>query len=932
MIVFHKAGRYVLPKPTSIKSALILNEVYSRSECSDMVNQKYYKEDLSYNCVDNIYKIELWKNLQSSLLEHPLAKILNSYGIEVSVSATLSNYIKKEVIRQEREKTPYPAIPVANDGVSLYGRCSPGTSLRCIKDYYKDNIRTSINRYGMHNISPLFAAGNHYLVVNSGEINGLDQINICKEPVARKSSVSLVGADKLHSWVETDPALEEWFDDSESVDFGQDLEQKYPALIAERTKQLNNLPFIKECVSKNGISPLYKHNQIDAVYESLKRGVVDCKLMRLGKSSSAITTVELWGSKKVAIIGTKNVRLAFKKEFQRMGIKDSDYVLVNNFTDLETPAKYYLFTMDWLKEMKDSESKSFESHEGYLKPSKRTLVRKITGVVRPVSFIVHYANYCPYCEEPLERMISGEKGTEWVVDKGYICRNSECSWQDVQKKVKKVSKKESNKVHGAAWENNVKEHKAGSYVDYELARHINCQDSDIKGRQCVKCGLVNSSWIPPRYKRVKDLFNAVIADEIHNAKNIKSQNAKAVYSFRARRRIALTGTLLSNSPLDAYWPLHWAMGKQSSLFPWQGKEGLEAFKDRFCDFVCFEKPSGEIDPDTGIEINKIVKKQTPFLKSAPDWWRTMQPIIVRRNYSDPLFNESLIAAGMKKPEVVIHKVNIPMDVQQAALYRDALQDFKSQWQTLVTDAEQKGNEVNKTIVIAKMASLRMIATVPEKVNQKFGKTIYTGPDGGGKMYQVKQLVKGAVLEGKKVFVISDFVEMQIQLERALKEYNPVRMLPSWGDAERLEAIDKFSTEDDCTVCIASTRSVREAIDLSVADVTICCDLLWSPAWQAQAWSRTLAPTPRERTCDIYLLLSENTLDDYIYTVFYSKYVASEQALDKKVMARKAVDFNVRDFVSKIIADENAINISFRDDCENNEIVFNNNNLYLEERV
>jgi hypothetical protein len=50
------------------------------------------------------------------------------------------------------------------------------------------------------------------------------------------------------------------------------------------------------------------------------------------------------------------------------------------------------------------------------------------------------------------------------------------------------------------------------------------------------------------------------------------------------------------------------------------------------------------------------------------------------------------------------------------------------------------------------------------------------------------------------------------------------------------------------------------------------------------------------------------------------------------MARKAVDFNVRDFVSKIIADENAINISFRDDCENNEIVFNNNNLYLEERV
>ena len=950
-ITLHKAGKYILFKANDYRSALILNEIKLRAECSDMKSLSYYTGKTSdYDRVVNINKIELWENVDTILLEHPLVKIIRTYGIGVEVSPTLSNYIRKERTRQILESTPYPAPPVVNEGITLFGRCSPGTNLLCTKDFYseedpgKDRWGRTISR------TALFKAGSHYLVANTGG-EGIDQIQICTDPIVGKANISLVGAGKLHSWTEVDPPLEGWFDDSETVDFGQTIDQRYPERVKEMQTRIESLKFVKEGIAKNGISPLYKHVSIDASMEALKRGVVNCKLMRLGKSSEAITIIELWGSKKVALIGSKNVRLAFKKEFERLGFPESDYVFVNKFSDLDKPGKYYLFTMDWLKEMKDSESKNQEGYLGYLKHSERKISKKCSSSTKPQNFTVYYANYCPHCKEPLERPIlrnslstkeleefdekNPGKTVSWTTEKGYICRNKECSWiedhVENKKKLNKVSH-DGQSCKGTAWEGSSKrESKKGSYIDVNLARHSKCDNNSIKGRQCQECGLVNSSWVPPRYRRVKDLFTAVAGDEIHNAKDINTQNARAMYSFRARRRIALTGTLLSNSPLDAYWPIHWAMGKQSLVFPWSGKTGRDDFKDRFCDFVYLEKPTGEIDPETGKEINKIIKKQTPFLVNPPDWWKTMQPIIVRRNYSDPLFKKSLIEAGMKQPIVNIHKVVVPMDYQQSLLYKDALQDFKSQWDRLLTDAEKKGNEVNKTIVIAKMSALRTIATVPERMNQKFGKEVYTGPVGGGKMFQIKNLIKSAVEEGKKVFIISDFVEMQVQLEKILKGYNPVRMIPSWGDSERLAAIDKFNTDETCHVCIASTRSVRESIDLSVADVTICCDLLWSPAWQMQAWSRTMAPTQRERSCDVYLLLSENSLDDYVYTVFYSKMVGAEQALDRKVMQRRAVDFDVKFFVQQIIADEEAISLSLRVE-ESNQMYIPVNNMFMEERV
>jgi len=777
--------------------------------------------------------------------------------------------------------------------------------------------------------TPTFEQHKRYMVVRtSGE--GVDKVGICTEPITHGADIAVAGENLIYEWSALDLPMESYFDDSENVDFGLDIRQRYPQRVQQMEDRIARLPFVRQAIESGQTHPLYEHVRLDAAEEALKRGVVNGKLMRLGKSSEAITICELWGSKKVAIIGTKNVRLSFRREFKRLGFKDQDFVFVNRLADLDKTGKYFLMTYDWIKDMKDSSSCQRDRYENYLHAAERDVKQKTDETNSTLITVkVVQPNLCPHCQEPMVRPeiqrdpTDRPVKTEWTVLRGYLCRNPKCHrTTDNRSTQDKLAKIRAGQVirggishHGAAWavtDGKLTHHKPGSYVDYGLAAHAACSGDHIKGRQCQECGETDGTWQPPRYRRLKDRFTAVVADEVHNAKDYGTQNAKAMYSFRSRRRIAMTGTLLSNSPLDAYWPLWWAIGGPQDAFPYRHVAGKKAFENRFCDFVYLEKPTGVVDEGTGEEVMKTVRKRTPFLINPPDWWRMMQPKIKRRNYSDPLFQRSLVEAGMKQPLISVKKVACAMHPKQVSLMLDALRDFSHQYAALKEAAESKNQEINPAMVISKMTALRKIATVPERLNTEFGATVYDGPNGGGKSVHIKSLVDKAVSEGKKVLILSDFQQMQANCQELLAQHNPIRLMTAWGDEKRDEAVSLFTDDPNRKVFIAGTRAVRESIDLSAADVTICTDLLWSPAFQCQAWSRTMAPTPRERECQVYLMLSQHSLDEHIFTVFYSKMVGAEQALDRKVMNRRAMDFDVKFFAERVLEEEEALSLHLRD--------------------
>ena len=69
------------------------------------------------------------------------------------------------------------------------------------------------------------------------------------------------------------------------------------------------------------------------------------------------------------------------------------------------------------------------------------------------------------------------------------------------------------------------------------------------------------------------------------------------------------------------------------------------------------------------------------------------------------------------------------------------------------------------------------------------------------------------------------------------------------------------------------------------------------------------------------MLSQNSLDEYIYTVFYSKMVGAEQALDRKVMNRRALDFDESSSPSASSKRKEALSLQIRDDFGDTEMVY-----------
>jgi hypothetical protein len=878
-VTFHKHGRKLLVKPNNIKAALAWADVRKRLEVLEMRNTSFFGID-SPEKVKEIPNqgLDLWKVMDRDLDQHPWAKILRTYGVDVLVHPVLSNWLAKESRRQKLEGTPFPTQKIETN-VSLFDRCAEGTVLACIKDYEG------------------FKQGQRYLVVSTGE-EGKDAVVISTDPMRDRAVVSSVAKGKTRTWTAFDLPMEEWFDDSEEMETGKDITELYPAQIEAMERRLKQLNL-----------KLYEHVEKDVVQAALKRGSINAYKMRMGKTSFGIAWALLRGSERVAWVGPRNARIFTVKELKRLGFEeDKDYVIVNNLADLEKEARFYLITSTWLRRSDDPGYKARSKYEGLLRPSFITVRRKDDNG-NTTDQDIKFVNNCPHCSEAMKRYDLEKK--LFTTNRGYMCLNKDCVWVTDNR----------NKA-GAAWNSTKKlvRHKGG-YVDIELAAHALCPDIKIPGRMCPVCKVVDGVWEPGLYKRLKKRFTAKVDDEIHNNKtwdnSRQTLNAQSTYNINARAKLGMTGTLISNGPVDTYWPLHYVMGAPSVQFPYSRRVGLKEFDARFCDKVTLEKPAG-VD-ENGKPSTKLVRKTIPFLKNPRDFWKFTAPKIIRRIETDEMYVRTLAANGKLVPKQDIQQYQCQMDVEQAKIMLACIQDFRTQFQKMQETANKKKHNLSSAIVISQMSILRSVATCPDMLNDRFESKIYKGTKGGGKLPAIKQLVEIETNtldaeSGKmgKVVILSDFIAMRKLLSEELRSYNPILFNSSWDDEAREEAFDAFQNDDSKKLFIAGTRAIREGTDLCRADACICADMLWSPGFQSQSWSRIMTPTDKERTCRVYLLTSKNSVDDHMYTVFYSKYTAAIQAMDRKMMERRNRQFDVQSFVEKVLEEENAIQCYLRE--------------------
>jgi SNF2 family DNA or RNA helicase len=306
--------------------------------------------------------------------------------------------------------------------------------------------------------------------------------------------------------------------------------------------------------------------------------------------------------------------------------------------------------------------------------------------------------------------------------------------------------------------------------------------------------------------------------------------------------------------------------------------------------------------------------------------------MLRRAYTDPLVVQSLEAAGLKMPEIDYQILRVEPTQEQAKLMVASIDLFQQHFERYRAEAQAEAEAagraftLNASRVLPLMMRLRVAATIPDRFNLQLAKLgikepIYTGQPGGAKLPLIVDLVNAKVRQGQKVVIFSFFKEMQRLLGEHLAHHNPIVFQTSWSEDERFEAIESFHTDDSKKLTIGSPLSFGEGVDLSPADVCICSDLLWVPGKMAQAWSRILKALPQDRKCEIYRVLLHHSIDEHMWSVFYNKQVAQEQAFDRRIVTRRETAIDIQAFVDMVLASRTEINELLIEDRGEEELVY-----------
>lgn len=320
-----------------------------------------------------------------------------------------------------------------------------------------------------------------------------------------------------------------------------------------------------------------------------------------------------------------------------------------------------------------------------------------------------------------------------------------------------------------------------------------------------------------------DDYPFIIFDEVHKCKDPGSiQGAHLLKLVKADYQIGMTGTLLLNSPLDAYVPLKW-IGVEKSNYT--------TFKTLYCEYVG--------------EHHNILKgfKNLDYLRYEID-----KCSLRRSNYSD-------------LPPLTIIPEIVEMDNSQKIFYDNIVAG--------VTDEVDKV-KLNTANTLALTTRLRQATALPSILTSEHIPS--------AKIDRACELVDEIVSNGEKVVIFSTFKPTVEALRTALSEYNPVI---STGDSKEnlIELIDSFQEDNDKKVLIATWQKVGTGVTITKATYMIFIDTPWTWGSFEQAYKR-IHRTGSTKPVFIYELITGNTFDESVHEILYDKQALSEYVIDQ----------------------------------------------------
>lgn len=339
-------------------------------------------------------------------------------------------------------------------------------------------------------------------------------------------------------------------------------------------------------------------------------------------------------------------------------------------------------------------------------------------------------------------------------------------------------------------------------------------------------------------KKQVNKIDMVAIDEAHKAKSPTSIQGKNLLKITwPKRKIALTGTILLNSPLDAYVPLKWTENEKSNF---------TKFKQLYCEYGGFR----------GVQI--VGYKNLDLLHEQ------IKTNSLRRKKSEVL----------ELPPKTYKLEYVEMNDTQARFYNDIKQG--------VIDELDKV-KLNPAYAMSLSFRLRQA-------------TAYTGILSStimesAKLDRLEDLVEEIIAEGNKVVVFSSFKPTLREVERRLNKKNIHNVICDGDVKDSIinERKDQFNQDPNCKVLLGTWQKMGTGFTLTGANYLIFIDTPFTDGLFQQAADR-IYRIGATKNVTIITLITKDTVDERVQDIIEGKAALSDFVVDGIINNEHAYDF------------------------------------------
>jgi SNF2 family DNA or RNA helicase len=323
----------------------------------------------------------------------------------------------------------------------------------------------------------------------------------------------------------------------------------------------------------------------------------------------------------------------------------------------------------------------------------------------------------------------------------------------------------------------------------------------------------------------------LVLDESTKIKNPNTQRARAVKSFNAAHRMALSGTPVENRPAELWSVFDFLMRGHLGTYG--------AFQRRF---------------------------ETPILEgsesAAQELGQRVGPFVLRRR-------KEQVAKDL--PGKVPMEEWVDLTDEQRALYVSIQnRDAEPIRRTLA-----RGAQVNQTSILAILAKLKQVCDHPALVTGELEPIIGRSE----KFDRILELVSEVVQGGELAVLFSQWLGTLDLFEKVLdrRGISWIRLDGSVSMRGRQRRIDRFN-QRRTDVALCSLKAVGYGVNLTAGNHVFHVDRWWNPAIEDQATDR-LHRIGQQRTVFVHLVQTNDTLEEKIADLQDKKRGLSDQIME-----------------------------------------------------